>query len=403
MTATLVAPTEAVGALTPLIAKHADAMERERRLSAPVVEALIDAGLFRLLVPRALGGAEADPVTACRVVEELARVDGSTGWCAMLGLGLGQFGGLLPEEAAWEIYRDPRAVVAGTFRPNGVARAVADGYRATGHWPLASGITHATWVLGGCRILDGEQPRLTPGGAPEMRLLFFRPTEVEVVDTWHVAGLRGTGSQDFAVTDLFVPAHRACWFSQPPVQPGPLYTLPAIALFAPLIACVSLGIARHAMDGFKELAGVKAPTWSQNLLRDKPVAQAQLGEAEGLLRAGRAFLYETVVAAWDTATRGERLSWEQRGLLWLAATQAATQALQAVDLVFRAGGASAIYAASGLERCLRDIRTAAQHVCVTPTNYELAGQLFLGLELGGTLWGLDHRGDACGRRGGGEA
>jgi alkylation response protein AidB-like acyl-CoA dehydrogenase len=389
-----VGPIEAVGALAPLVGEHADAIERERRLPGPVVDALIDAGVFRLLVPRAFAGAEADPVTACRIVEELSRIDGSTGWCAMLGAGLGHFGGLLPEEAGREVYTDPRAVVAGTFRLSGVARAVDGGYRVTGRWPLASGITHATWALGGCRVFDGDEPRLLPGGAPEARLLYFRPDEIEILDTWHVAGLRGTGSHDFTIADRFVPAHRAFWFSQPPVQPGPLYTLPAIALFAVLIASVSLGIARHALDGFKELAGVKKPTWSQNLLRDKTMAQVQLGEAEGMLRAGRAFLYETAAASWDAARSGQRLSWQQRGLLWLAATQAATQATQAVDLIFRAGGASSVYATTPLERCLRDVHTAAQHVCVTPTNYELAGQLFLGLDMATSLWSIDYRGDA---------
>src|SRR5262249_3021377 len=160
-------------------------------------------------------------------------------------------------------------------------------------------------------VFDGEAPRLAESGAPELRLLFFPTSEAEVIDTWHVAGLRGTGSHDYRVADVFVPAHRACWFSQEPVQPGPPYALPAVALFAALIACVPLGIARHALDGFKELAGVKKPTRSETLLRDKAVAQAQLGEAEGLLRAGRAFLYATVQEAWEAALRGRRLDWEQ--------------------------------------------------------------------------------------------
>jgi alkylation response protein AidB-like acyl-CoA dehydrogenase len=248
--------------------------------------------------------------------------------------------------------------------------------------------------VGGCRVFDGEQLVLTPNGTPDLRLLFFLPADVEVIDTWHVAGLRGTGSNDFTMADVFVPERRAVWFSQPPVQPGPLYGLPAIALFAALIGCVSLGIARHALDAFADLAGAKTPTGSQVLLREKAMAQAQLGEAEGLLRAGRAFLYETVATAWETALCGKRLTWEQRGLLWLAATQAALQASQAVDLVFRAGGASSVYAATPLERCLRDIRTAAQHVCVTPTNYEFAGRLYLELDLFGTPWSMDYRGDA---------
>lgn len=378
-----------VQALCPLVVEHADAGERERRLSTPVVDALVGAGIFRLFVPRELGGYEGDPITACELIESLATADGATGWCAMIGLGFGGFAGLLPNAAAKEIFGSPDAIAAGTFRPNGVAQVMPGGYRVSGRWPFASGIHHAQWIVGGCRVLDGDEPRLTARGTPDLRLLFFPASEVQVLDTWQVAGLRGTGSDDFTVSDLFVPADRACWFSPPPVQPGPLYQLPMIAHFAVLIGSVTLGIARHALTAFKELAGVKKPTWSQSTLSANAVAQAQLGEAEGLLRAGRALLHETVRDAWAAVQRDGALSWEQRGLLWLAGTQAASQAGRAVELMFTAGGASSVYAAVPLERCLRDIRTAAQHVCVTPTNYELAGQLFLGQDMSTSRWAID--------------
>ena len=161
-----------------------------------------------------------------------------------------------------------------------------------------------------------------------------------------------------------------------------------------MIASVAVGIARHALQAFKDLAGVKKPTRSQELLQAKPVAQAQLGEAEGLLRAGRAFLLETLGEAWEVTRRGEPLSWEQRGLLRLSATQAATQAVQAVDIVYRAGGASSVYASTQLERCLRDIRAASQHLQLSATNYETAGQMFFGADMSTTGWSVDNRGDA---------
>jgi alkylation response protein AidB-like acyl-CoA dehydrogenase len=391
MTTTVV---EAVQVLAPLIREHADEIERERRLPDPLFRALAEADLFRLLTPRVFGGAEIDPLTVCQVIEEVAKIDGATGWCVMIGNCNAHFAGLLPVEAAREIYTGPEIVVAGAFRPTAIARVVDGGYSVTGRWPLGSGIMHSTWVLGACVVYDGDRPRLTPNGRPEFRFMFFPKADTEVIDTWHVAGLRGTGSHDYQVADLFVPAHRAFWFSEEPVQPGPVYTLPTIAIFATYISCVTLGIARHAIDAFKELAAVKTPTRSTTVLREKPVTQAQIGEAEGLLRAGRAFLYETVAAAWETAQRGGRLTWEQRGLLWLAATQAAGQASQAVDLMFRAGGASSIYATSPLERCLRDIRTAAQHITVMPTNYEIAGQFFLGASMESTSWAFDSRNDA---------
>jgi alkylation response protein AidB-like acyl-CoA dehydrogenase len=383
----------AVHGLTPLIAQHADEAERERRLARPVVDALINAGVFRLLVPPALGGGGASPLEFCEIIETVSTVDGSTGWCVMIGGAYGQFAGLLPPPAATEIFGKPGTVVAGTFRPNGVARAVAGGYQVSGQWPLASGCSHATWLVGGCRLLDGDQPRLTAAGRPELRLVFLPVGDATILDTWHAAGLRGTASHDFVVRDCVIPAPRTCWFTHAPARSEPLYRLPAIAFFGACIASVPLGIARHALMLFTALTGVKTPTWSQTLLRDKAAAHLAVGQAEGLVRAGRAFLHETLRDAWATVSRGAALSWEQRGLLWLASTQAATQAVQAVELLFTAAGASAVYASTGLERCLRDVRTAAQHICVTPTNFEIAGQLALGLDVQRSVWSIDDRGD----------
>jgi alkylation response protein AidB-like acyl-CoA dehydrogenase len=204
--------------LAPLIAQHADEAERERRLARPVVDALINAGVFRLFVPPTLGGAGASPLEFCEVVEAVSTVDGSTGWCVMISGGYGQFAGLLPSPAATEIFGDPGAVVSGTFRPNGVARAVAGGYQASGQWPLASGSSHATWLLGGCRIVDSDQPRLTPAGRPEVRLVFLPVADAAILDTWHTAGLRGTASNDFVLRDRFIPAHRTCWFTHAPAR-----------------------------------------------------------------------------------------------------------------------------------------------------------------------------------------
>jgi alkylation response protein AidB-like acyl-CoA dehydrogenase len=228
------------------------------------------------------------------VVETISTVGGSTGWCVMISGGYGQFAGLLPPSAATEIFSDPAAVLAGTFRPNGVARAVAGRYQVSGQWPLASGSSHATWLLGGCRIVDGDQPRLTPAGGPELRLVFLPVGDGAILDTWHTAGLRGTASHDFVLRDRFIPAHRTCWFTHAPARPEPLYRLPTIAVFAAWIAAVPLGIARHAIAAFTALAGAKTPTWSQALLREKAAAQLAVGQAEGLVRAGRAFLTETL-------------------------------------------------------------------------------------------------------------
>ena len=381
-----VSTLDAVRSVAPIIDEHLETIERDRLLPNAVARALTDAGAFRMLIPCSLGGDELDPMNACKVVEELSILDGAVGWCAMIGACNGLFGGLLPRAGAAEIYADRDVVLAGQFRPSGTAVQVEGGYRVTGRWPFASGIMHSRWLMGGCQIVEPSG-----AGTGAAKLMFMPHGDATVLDTWHVGGLRGTGSHDFEANDVFVPASRTVSFADPPVEPGPLYSLPSIALFATMVASVSLGIGRHAIEVFKRLGGVKKPTFSSGLLRDGAVAQAHLGEAEGFLRAGRAFLFESVRSAWQMAQRGERLSWHDRGLLWLSATQAVTQALHAVDLVYRAGGAASVYTSTQLERCLRDIRAASQHVTVMTSNYEVAGQFFFGADVSRTVWSRDSK------------
>jgi indole-3-acetate monooxygenase len=382
-----------VRALAPRIAEHAEESERERRLSTPLVDALVEAGLFRLWIPRAFGGEEVDAVTFVEVVEATSRVDGATGWCVMIGGCYGAFGGYLPAEGAREIYgSDARVVSGGAFRPFGEAIVVDGGYRVSGQWPLGSGCHHCTWMVGGCRIVDGDKPRLRADGTQVTRLLFFPAPDCKIIDTWHSPGLRGTGSHDYAVADLFVPAEHSLSFREQPVESGPLYALPTIGLFASAIAAVPLGIARHAIDIFTELARAKVASRSRQTLNQHAMLQADLGRAEALVRSGRAFLYESLGAAWKVVSAGDKLDVTQRAMLWLAATQATSAATQAVDLMFSAGGSASVYSNIGLERCLRDIRTAGQHVVVVPSNYEMVGQALLDFDMRSTLlFAMDDR------------
>ena len=373
---------EVAAALAPQIRAAADNIERMRRLPLPLVEALARAGLFRLWIPRAFGGEETDPMTLVRVVEEIARVDGAAGWCVAIGGEYGVFGGYLQPEAAREIYgSDPLVVTGGAFRPTGQAVVVDGGYRVTGRWPLGSGCQHSAWIVGGCRVLDGDRLRLGPDGIPVMRLMFFPAASCEILDTWHSIGLRGTGSHDYTATDLFVPAARSLSFREPPAAPGPLYALPTIALFGTVLAAVPLGIARHAIDILTELAGTKITTRSQQMLREDATMRGDLGRAEALLRSGRAFLYEALEEAWRVVSAGQTISVTQRALVWLASTHAANAAKQATELMFSAGGATSAYISSGLERCLRDVHAAGQHLTLASTNYEMAGQAFLGSDM----------------------
>lgn len=381
-----------VAALAAQIEAAAAESEAARQLAAPVAEAMKQAGLFRLWIPRAYGGEESDPEAFVQVIEAVSRIDGSAGWCVMIGGCYGLFAGLLPAVAARTIYgSDPLIVSGGAFRPTGQAVVVDGGYRVTGRWQLGSGCHHCGWLVGGCRVFDGDQPRLKPDGSPVVRLLFFPAAEAEILDTWFTAGLRGTGSHDYVVSDAFVPATHSLWFQDMPVESGPLYALPVIALFAIAIAAVPLGIARHAIDILAGLSGAHTAVRTRQPLNQQSGLRADFGRAEALLRSGRALLYQTLAEAWQVVTTGETLDLKQRAMLWLAATHAARSATEAVDLMFTAGGSASIYADSRLERCLRDVRTAGQHICIAPGNFEMAGQALLGFDTGGTPLALDDR------------
>ena len=395
MTATAQSPfIDAARDLGPLIRASAEDIERARRLPLPLVEAMAKAGLFRLWVPRALSGEETDPITLVRVVEEISRADGAAGWCMAIGGEYGVFGGYLQADAAREIYgSDPLVRTAGAFRPFGNAVVVDGGYRVTGRWPLGSGCQHSAWIVGGCRILDGDQPRVASDGSPVTRILFFPAADCEILDTWDSIGLRGTGSHDYAVANVFVPAARSLSFREPPREPGPLYAIPTIALFATALAAVPLGIARHAIDILLELAETKLASRSRRSLREDVTMQANLGQAEAVLRSGRALLYETLAETWQVVSAGQTLNLAQRAMLWLASTHAATSAKQATELMFSAGGSASPYTRGGLERCVRDIHAACQHLTVAPPNYQMAGQAFLKLDMRATpLLFMDDRG-----------
>jgi alkylation response protein AidB-like acyl-CoA dehydrogenase len=373
---------DAAKELAPQIRASAEEIEQSRRLPQALVEAMAHAGLFHLWIPRSLGGEETDPFTFFRVIEEISKADGAAGWCVALCGGNNVFAGYLPADAAREIYGDdPNVRTAGAFRPSGEATIVDGGYRVTGRWPLASGCQHSNWIVGGCRILDGDQPRLGPDGDAITRILFFSASECEIIDTWHSIGLRGTGSHDFAVDDVFVPATHSLSFREPPVELGPLYALPTIALFSASLAAVPLGIAGHAIEILMALAGTKIASRSRQSIRDDAILQANLGRAEALVRSGRAYVREALGEAWEVVKAGQTLTVAQRAALWLAGTHAANTAKEAVELMFSAGGSASPYTSCGLERCVRDIHAAAQHIILTGANYQMVGQALLGADM----------------------
>jgi alkylation response protein AidB-like acyl-CoA dehydrogenase len=363
------------------IAADAPTIEEQRRVPPALVAEIARAGLFRMLVPRDVGGLEVEPRVMIDVLEEVARGDGSTGWVVMIGATSGVIGAYLPEPAAREIFAaNSEVVTGGAFHPRGRATVVDGGYRVSGRWPFASGCQHCGWLIGGCIVFADGKPKLRDGGAPEARMMILPASEVQILDTWHVSGLRGTGSHDIVIEEAFVPAERSVWFSTDPVRRGgPLYAFPVYGLLALGIAAVALGIARGAIDDLLELAGAKVPTGSRRPLAERAATQTAVAQATALLAAARAHVHATVEEIWQTATSGAAPTLEQRARLRLAATHAVRDSARVVDLAYECGGATSIYEGSPLQRRFRDVHVATQHVLVAPATYELAGRVLLGL------------------------
>jgi alkylation response protein AidB-like acyl-CoA dehydrogenase len=342
---------------------------------------LAGAGFFRMAVPRSLGGLEADPVTMARVVEELSAADGSVGWCVSLAYQLGGTLAFLPERAAREIFSSPETVLAGVARPIGRAVPVEGGYRVTGRWPFASGSSHADWFVGECLIMDGDEPRRDVDGNPVSYAFFFPASDCTIHDTWTAIGLRGTASNDFSVSDAFVPENRCYPFHQgTPRIDGPLYQEKVFWFLGH--GSHALGIARAALETVVDMAVTKSAFSGRGGLADQTRLQAQVAEAQALIESGRMYLYSVADGCWQTAASGCRLSDAQRAQVRLATSNAARNARMAVDLLHSAAGTAAIFAESPLDRPFRDMHTAVAHVMIGPVTYEAAGRVALGLSAG---------------------
>lgn len=382
-------PLEVARALAPRIRERATEIEAARQLPADLVMELADARLFKVAIPEAEGGLGADILTALRVIEEVARADGSTGWCVAMAVNTFRASAQLAPEVRRELFfSDPVGLSAGSARERGRAVAVPGGYRVTGHWFFASGCMHSHLLHGACRVFDGDTPRLRPNGDQEIRIAFFHPKSlVRIIDTWNVSGLRGTGSHDIAVEDLFVPEERTfSALDRRARVTGAMNRIHGFDLAGCGFCCVGLGVARAAIDAFVDLATVKIPRSSSDLLRERVMVQAQVGEAEALLRSGRAFLFDVVGEMWETAVAGGPVTERQRSDLRLAMTHAAQNAAKATHMVCVAAGTTSIFASSPLERYARDAEVVTRHNQLQFVNYEAVGRTMLGLESNSPLF-----------------
>jgi alkylation response protein AidB-like acyl-CoA dehydrogenase len=362
--------------LGPELEAAAEEIERRRELPEPIVEALIERGLFRLLLPRTLGGAELPPAAYVQVIEEVAKHDASTAWCLGQANGCTMTAAVLDPEVAQEIFGDRRGIVAWGPPGPAEARAVAGGYRLTGTWSFASGSHHATWL--------GAHVTMPPA----MRTLLFPKSSATFTDIWRVIGLRGTGSDSYTVTDLFVPeSHTVLREAAPkPRQSGPLYAFSSSNMYSSGFAGVALGIARSTLDAFIELARDKIPRGAKRTLRDDNVVQSQVAQSEARLGAARAFLLGSLEQIWRDVTRSGRLTLDHNTTIRLASTWAIHQAKDVVDTAYHSAGATAIFESNPFERRFRDVHTVIQQYQGRQAHFATVGQVLLGLQAEGTMF-----------------
>ena len=373
---------ERARALQPLISREADEIERTRRLTPAVTSALIENGLYRVLLPQSLGGAEAPLEIFMQMQEEIAKADASTAWCLGQCSVCAMTAAYLDPDAAGEIFNTPPGILAWGAIAHEV-HAVPGGYRASARWDFASGSRQASWLGAHVRVVeaDGSQ-RKKPSGAPEIRTILFPVTSATMYDVWDVIGLKGTGTDSYSVDNLFIPDKFAALRDDPSAcrEKGPLYKLTTNAVFGMGFAATAVGVARSMLDAAIELARSKQP---QGLaaMRDNSAVQGLIGRTEATLRAARAYLYATAGEVWRDLARGDPVTEAHRIALRIATTWTIHQSASVVDTAYHMTGATAVFAANPFERRFRDMHTIAQQIQARDTHYEDAGKVILSARL----------------------
>jgi indole-3-acetate monooxygenase len=373
---------EAARRLAPVIRQYNEEAERERRLSPPVLAALHEAGLLRMCTPRSLGGLETDPITRALVIEEISGHDTAAGWTLANPLDWAYLCSGLPDEGAEEIYAHPNVVIAAQFGRPMQATSSPGGYRITGRAPFVSNCHDANWIATTATVAESRSASEAKG-EPKLLMVYLPRENCQIVDTWHVMGMRGTGSNDIAVAEVFVPTARTFPFV-PEFTPGShyhgaLYRFPLIGVVASNMPPLVLAVARRAIEEVSALAHDKVPVASSTALRGRASAQSKLARAEAAVRSARVFLFDTLSEAWAAAVAGETISLRQKADVLLAMTNAVSSGVKAVELMCSVAGTSGIYTRSPLERYFRDVQVIRHHAFAAETRYETVGQVYLGV------------------------
>ena len=367
-----------IQALASIVDRHRAEFDSLRRLPEPVTDAMAAADLFRLWTPRALGGAEISPQDLVEVIEAAAALDGSFGWCLTNANTMGRIIAYLSPEVARDWVAGPDCQMAGSTAALGNARRVKGGFEVTGRWPFASGIPSARRVIGLCQIEGEGEP-----ANPALIFCHFAANQVQIMETWFVSGLKGTGSNDFAVDRLFVPLeHTHGFVDATACHDGPLYRFPIVPMLTLSVSIVPLGIAKAAVDAFIALSG-RTTAGTSLPMREREMIQTDLARAEALRRSGKALILSALQDLEDALVIGGPPLIAARAFFRVALAHSAEASLRAVEILATAAGASAISENGRLERCLRDIQAAVKHVAMSPHNFTVGGQMMLGFDMTG--------------------
>jgi alkylation response protein AidB-like acyl-CoA dehydrogenase len=369
--------------LDTIISQSIEEEENKGRLSPTVVNALKNAGLYKLYLPKSLGGLEADPLTVAKIIEEVARHNTAAGWSIMVANTPLFMGGFLQEKGIEEIFNGKETFIAGSIHPPMRAVRVAEGCIINGRNPLLSNIHEAEWVFVSALVMEDGQLKMN-NGYPEVLGVMLKTSDCKIIDTWHTLGMRATDSNDIEAKDIFVPEH--LFFPLQPGAPvtrhfqGPLYRFPpAGANIACLLSPVSLAVARNAINELKTLADKKTPLGSMVPIRERGVVQRKLGRAEALVQSSRAFLHDKLATCWIKTLAGDTITLEEKAGLLLANTHVNQSCVEAVELVYTAAGTSGIYLKSKLAHYFTDMQVLRQHGFMNESRYETAGQIYFGL------------------------
>ena len=363
------------------VADNAERIDADRQMPPELAGRLADDGFFRLLLPRSHGGAELPHPDFRRILRIFAREDASVAWCLNQNNVFSTNAGRMPEQTARDIWSEPRAVVT-NGPPTAASKAVPvdGGYRLSGRWNFSSGSDHATWIAALAPVGSPDQKQDASVNRTGARILLMPKDNVQMLDFWHVQGLRGTGSFSFEVQDLFIPGARSYEPGSPTAEEGPLYKIPTTLLFGSGFATVALELARRSLDIAIETAARRVPRQAGTLLQNQQTAHRLVGQAEATWRSADAFLQASADALWEESTRTPVLDAEKRIALRLASTHAIRMAAEVVDTSYNLCGSGAIFASNPIQRRFQDMHVITQHTQGSYGHYETAGQFALGLQ-----------------------